>query len=243
MGDLIKSLRSKLAAGAPFTSGDLREAGVSNALAARYVRSGWLERLDRGVYQFAGDRLDRDRTLHFLEDRVSGLRVAGKTALARHGYLQNVAFRETTIVWAEGRARLPEWAQERFNLRFCVRNLFEGNLAFRGRVCRLPDMEEGPWVSVPEVALLEMLSEVGVTEGVEETRNIMESMRRLRSGRLSEAIASCRMVKAVRLCAVWARELSLDWADVAYAAVPESKRKGRWVGKLYDGSTLTLPEL
>jgi hypothetical protein len=243
MGNLIKSLRLKLASGAPFSSAELQEAGISNALAAKYVRSGWLERLDRGVYQFAGDCLELEKTLRFLEERVSGLHVAGKTALARHGYLQNVAFRETTIVWAKGRAQLPEWARTRFNLRFCVRHLFEGNLAFQDRVCRLPDREDGPWVSQPEIALLEMLSEVGVTEGVEETRNIMEGMVRVRPSRMCQAIAACKMVKAVRLCVLWAAEFKFEWAAAAREAVPTSKRKGRWVGKLDNGRTLTLTEL
>lgn len=243
MSNLIRNLRQKLKAGAPFSSDQLRELGVSNALAAKYVRSGWLERLERGVYQFAGDRLDKDRSLRFLEERVSGLHVAGKSALARHGYLQNVAFTERTIVWGEGRAQLPEWAEARFSVRFATRHLFNAGYPFEARVSRLPQVPEGPMVSQPEAALLELLSEVGVSEGVEESRNIMEGMFRLRPSHLSRAIESCRMVKAVRLCAVWAAELKLDWAEAARDAVPADKRKGRWVGKLYDGKTLTLPEL
>jgi hypothetical protein len=241
--NLIKSLRQKLTAGAPFSSRQLHEAGVSNALAAKYVRSGWLERLERGVYQFAGDRLDRDQTLRFLEGRMSGLHGAGKSALVRHGYRQNLAFDERVIVWCEGRAQLPEWAEENFRLRFGTRHLFDGNLPFADRVSRLPGALDGPMVSQPEPALLEMLSEVGVTEGVEESKNIMESMIRIRTSRMCRAITSCQMVKAVRLCAVWAAELKLEWAEAAGAAVPADKRKGRWVGTLNDGKTLTLPEL
>lgn len=243
MNNLIKTLRQKLDAGAPFSSQQLREAGVSNALAAKYVHSGWLERLDRGVYQFAGEALDRDRTLHFLEERVNGLHIAGKSALARHGYLYHLAFNEVTRLWGEGRAQLPGWVGERFDVRFSVRHLFDASFPIEERVSRLPDAPEGPLVSEPEAALLEMLSEVGVSEGVEESRQIMETMRRLRSGHISQAISSCCMVKAVRLCVHWAHEFKLGWAEAALAAVPEKQRKGRWVGKLRDGRTLTLPEL
>ena len=243
MRNLIKTLRQKLDAGAPFSSQQLREAGVSNALAAKYVHSGWLERLDRGVYKFAGDPLERDPSFRFLEGRLDGLHVAGKSALARHGYMYHLAFNEVTRLWGESRAQLPDWVRERFDVQFYVRHLFGVSLPFEGRVCRLPDAPEGPLVSQPEVALLEMLSEVGVTEGVEESRQIMETMRRLRSGYLSKAISACRMVKAVRLCVHWAQEFKLDWADSALEAVPGHQRKGRWVGKMRDGTTLTLPEL
>lgn len=243
MSNLIKNLRLKLDAGAPFSSQQLREAGVSNSLAAKYVQSGWLERLDRGVYQFAGDRLERDATLRFLEAKLNGLHIAGKSALARHGYRYHLAFKEVTRIWGEGRAQLPNWMSERFDLRFSVRHLFDASLPFADRVCRLPEAPEGPWVSQPEVALLEMLSEVGVSEGVEETRQIMETMSRLRVRYICRTIAACRMVKAVRLCVHWAKEFKLDWAEAALAVVPEKQRKGRWVGKLNNGRTLTLPEL
>lgn len=243
MSDLIKNLRQTFSAGAPFSSQQLHDVGVSNALAAHYVRSGWLERLERGVYQFVGDRLDQDRTLRFLEDRLPGLHIAGKSALGRHGYRQNVAFNETTIVWGEGRARWPAWAKKRFDCRYEIRHLFEKSYPHSERVSRLPERPEGPPVACPEAALLEMLSEVGVTEGVEETRNIMEAMVRVRPSHISRAVASCRMVKAVRLCALWAAELHLEWAESARAAVPAGKRKGRWVATLANGKTLTLAEL
>lgn len=243
MKNIIKTLRVKLPSGAPFSSQQLREAGVSNALAAKYVQSGWLERLDRGVYQFAGDTLELDATLRFIEKRLAGLHVAGKSALARHGYRYHLAFAEVTRLWGEDRAQLPEWVKERFDLRFSLRNLFYPSFPFEERVCRLPDTPEGPWVSQPEVALLEMLSEVGVSEGVEEARQIMETMRRLRERYISRVISTCRMVKAVRLCVHWAKEFKMDWAEAAWKAVPEKQRKGRWVGKMSDGRTLTLPEL
>lgn len=243
MSYLIKSLRAKLSAGAPFGAHELREAGVSNALAAKYVQSGWLERLDRGVYQFAGDRLDQERTLRFLEARVSGLHVAGKSALARHGYRHNLAFDESTLLWGEGRASLPNWVEERFRVRFGTRHLFDGALPLAERVGRLMDAPEGPMVSQPEIALLEMLSEVGVSEGIEESRNIMKSMVRIRRGAMCRAIEACRIVKAVRLCVLWAADFEMEWAEVARDAVPNTKRKGRWVGKLKDGSTLTLKAL
>lgn len=236
-------MRLQFPSGAPFNSAQLHNAGVSNALAAKYVHSGWLKRLEHGTYQFAGDELDKEKTVRFLEARIPGLHVAAKSAMERHGYRQNIAFEETTILWAEGRGQLPRWASEQFRFRFSVRHLFSSDLPIERRVGRLPDAPLGPLVSQPECALLEMLSEVGVTLGVEEARGIMEVVVRVRSSRMIEAVAACRMVKAVRLCVLWAEEFGFAWSDAVRAAVPKEKRTGRWIGRCADGTTLNLPPI
>jgi hypothetical protein len=62
---LIKTLQTSERRGAPIDFTTLRRHGISAALAHDYVKSGWLERLGRGVFMFAGDQLDRDATLRF----------------------------------------------------------------------------------------------------------------------------------------------------------------------------------
>lgn len=64
-------------------------------------------------------------------------------------------------------------------------------------------------MSVPERALLEMLSEVGLGQGIEEARYIMEGVRSSRVEVLTPLLKSCLLVKAVRLCVQWAEELNL----------------------------------
>ena len=243
MKNLIKNLRINLPSDAPFDSGQLHAAGVSNALAAKYVASGWLRRLDRGIFQFTGETLDADRTLRFLERRIPSLHLAAKTALDRHGYRHNVSFDETIVVWAEERSRIPEWTHKVLRMRFGIHRLFELDLPFECRVGRLADRPYGPLVSEPEYALLEMLSEVGVSQELDEARGIMESMVRIRPSRIERAIRSCQMVKAVRLCVFWAEAFGFGWSERARAAVTEDKREGRWTGRLRDGSYLTLPAL
>jgi hypothetical protein len=48
------------------------------------------------------------------------------------------------------------------------------------------------------------------------------------------------MVKAVRLCVVWAGELDLPWAAKAREAAEGKMGTGRWVARMKDGSTLIL---
>lgn len=67
----------------------------------------------------------------------------------------------------------------------------------------LPDQPEGVRVSVPERALLELLNEVGVHQGMEEAQNIVEGLRSLRPEMLALHLKHCQRVKAARLCVLW----------------------------------------
>lgn len=221
-------------------TGDLRQYGVSSASAHGYVKSGWLLRLGRGTFMFAGDTLGRDASLVFLGRKIPGLHVAGRTALAWQGFQQNMAHQETLCLQGEERGLLPGWFTERFPARYAAPALFDAELPAGFGLAVLPEAPTGPLVSGPERALLEMLSEVGVQQEAAEARGIMESMRQVRMKELAVLLKSCRMVKAVRLCVVWAEELGLTWAVAAREAAEGKLGTGRWIKRLKDGSTLIL---
>ncbi|HRQ87379.1 MAG TPA: type IV toxin-antitoxin system AbiEi family antitoxin domain-containing protein [Bacteroidia bacterium] len=238
--NLIKSLQIVEPRGAPLDSATLRGHGISSALAHDYVKSGWLERLGRGVFLFAGDRLERDATLCFLERRMPGLHVAARTALAWHGFRQNVAHRESLVLWGSRKGPLPSWFVERFPARYSAPRLFDDDLPAGWGLAPLAESPDGPMVSSPERALLEMLSEVGVHQAVEEARGIMESVRQIRSRQLAKLLSHCRMAKAIRLCVAWAEELGLPWAEQAREAAAHRTGGSRWIRRLADGHTLIL---
>jgi hypothetical protein len=236
----LKLLQSALPRGKPLDTADLAALGIYPELAYRYVKSGWLERLGRGMFMFAGDQLQRDRCLEFLGQRMPGFHVGGKTALAWLGLRHNVAFKETLSLWGTKQTRLPEWFGERFPSRYTTRSLFDAQLHAGFALNPLPESPQGVLVSDPERGLLEMLSEVGVRQGVEEARNIMELASSLRIDILVPLLRSCRQIKAIRLCAVWAGELELPWAGAASETVADRTGTSRWVTKLKDGRTLIL---
>jgi hypothetical protein len=238
--NLIKKLQVTAPRGAPLDSQKLESLGVSRALAHKYVKAGWLEKLGRGVFMFAGDQLSRDACVKYLATKIPDLHLAAKSALALHGFRQNVAFQETTILWGSQRAILPEWFQARFPSRYSNSPLFGEDLPTGYGLAPLPGSPKGPMVSAPERALLEMLSEINVHQELEEARAIMEGVRQLRSRHLQVLLAHCRMVKAVRLCVSWATELDLPWAVQARDAAAGNMGTGRWIGRLKNGNTLIL---
>lgn len=243
MPSLIKIVQKEFPRGAPFDSAALHELGISNDLINQYVRSGWLERLGRGVFMHAGDTLHRDATLVFLESRIVDLHIAAKSALARHGYQHNLSPVVVPIVWGTAPGRLPEWFTERFACRYSGRQLFDAGVDSGAGLLRLPEAPDGPLVAEPERALLEMLSEVGVHQELEEARLIMESMRHVRTKRLLYWIKACKMVKAVRLCAYLARQMGMPWSGKILDGIPDEKLRHRWVVRLPDSSTLSLPAM
>lgn len=218
----------------------LRDLGISPALASHYVRTGWLTRLGRGMFMFPNDELAVTPTLAVLARHVPGLHVGGKTALAWRGIRHNVATREKLILWGQDSRPLPAWLTQRFPSRYVARKLFDGDLATDFGVQPLPEAPHGPLVSVPERALLEMLSDVGTPhQGLEEARNIMEGVRTPRLDVLGTLLKHCTRIKVVRLCVQWAEELSLEWAAEA-RRLAGPRGRGRWLTRLPDGSTLVL---
>jgi hypothetical protein len=88
--------------------------------------------------------------------------------------------------------------------------------------------------------MLEMLGEVGRSQGVEESRNVMEGARALRPEVLTTLLKNTRSVKVARLCVQWAEELDLPWSTAARKAAAARWGRSRWVSRLKDGRVLIL---
>jgi len=238
--NLIKSLQTAFPRGTPFDHQQLATLGVSSALAHHYLKSGWLTRLGRGVFMFPNDTLRREDCLTFLSRRMTGLHVGGKTALAWRGIRHHLPAREPLTLWGDAKARLPEWFTQLFPARYTARHPFSPQLPKHFGLQPLPESPAGVLVSVPERALLEMLSEVGMRQEIEEARNIMEGTRSLRPEVLTTLLKNCHRIKVVRLSVGWAEELNLPWAGAARRAASRRLGRARWTARLKDGTLLVL---
>lgn len=236
----IKTLQGAFPRGTPFDSRQLRKVGVSPALAHHYLKSDWLARLGRGVFMFPKDTLRREDSLKFLSRHVEGFHVGGKTALAWRGIRHNLPAREPISLWGESKFILPPWFTGRFPARYTARKLFSPKLPRSFCLHPLPENPDGVLVSEPERALLEMLSEVGVHQGIEEARNIMEGIRSLRIDTLAKLLSNCQRVKTRLLCVAWAEELNLPWASAARKAAGTGNGRRRWTARFKNGTLLNI---
>ena len=240
---LIKRLQLGLHRGTPFDVATLERLGISAKAASYYAKEGWLVRLGHGVYAFPGDQLSPHGAVKFLQTKVKGLHVGGKTALALQGVQHNLALRETLVLWGEGRFVLPAWFTSMTPARYVSAHLFDWPTEkfAESTVTTPPGETEGLRVSTPERATLEMLYQVGTYEMLEETRNVFEGLRNFRTDVAGKLLACCTAVKAVRLFLKWSRETGLLDVEKLYAQFDiRVGSNRRWINRLPDGSLLTL---
>lgn len=236
----FKHALAELPRGEPLSTVALRKHGVTAFRASALARSGWLTHLGRGAYMLPGDTLTRDGCLAYLAQHESGLHVGSKTALAWRGIRQNVTFRETLTLWGEHPRRLPQWFTRRFPSRYQATQLFDTEFPKRFGLQPLPNGRPEILVSVPERALLELLSDVGKTQSLQEARQLVEGLRTLREKVFDKLLAHTIRIKVVRLAELLGKELDLPWAATAKR---HSQRIGggkRWVAVAKTGERLDL---
>lgn len=236
----IRRLLEALPRGEPVETSTLAEHGVSPQLASYLAKSGWLQHLSRGVYLLVGDQPSRDGCLKYLARRTPALHVGGKTALAWRGVRHNLATSEQLELWGDQPVRLPVWLTAYYPCRYQTTQLFDAGLPPDFGLQPLPEIPNGPLVSVPERALLEMLCNVGKHQSVEEARHLTESLRNPRPDVLDTLLTHCTRIKVVRLARQFADELELPWAKIVH---PHSQRMGsdrRWMLRTRSGELLSL---
>lgn len=237
----LKLLYTRLAPGTPLTSEDLAALGISADLAVHYVRAGWLTRLARGVYCRPNDTLALYPSLLLLQRRFDGLHVGGKTALDWYGVRQYVSPQPVLHLYGWSAARLPEWFTERFTAEYHRKRLFDEPPNDPLHAGPFEKRDGAPRVSVPERALLEMLSEVGVRQPLQEARELTEGAYSLRADVLRDLLQRCNSVKTVRLCLQLGRELALPWASKLDTAHLPTGSDRAWVSRSSEGLLILKP--
>lgn len=237
----LNALYTRLAPGTPLTSEDLVALGISADLAVHYVRAGWLTRLARGVFCRPNDAPVLHPSLLLLQRRFEGLHVGGKSALDWYGVRQYVSQQPVLHLYGWTAARLPEWFTERFPAEYHRKRLFDEQPAALLHVGPFERRSGAPQVSAPERALLELLSEVGVRQPLQEARELVESAYSLRADVLRELLQHCTNVKTVRLCLQLGREASLPWAAKLDPATLPTGSDRSWVSRSTDGLLVLKP--
>ncbi len=240
-GSKLNTLYTRLAPGTPLTSEDLATLGISADLTVHYVRSGWLTRLARGVYCRPNDTLTLPPSLLLLQRRFDGLHVGGKSALDWYGLRQYVSQQPALHLYGWTAGRLPEWFTERFPAEYHRKRLFDEQPGALLYVGPFEKRSGAPQVSAPERALLELLSEVGVRQPLQEARELVESAYSLRAGVLRELLQHCTSVKTVRLCLKLGREGSLPWAAKLDPTKLPTGSDRPWVSRSADGLLVLKP--
>jgi hypothetical protein len=237
---LFRQALASLPRGAPLSTQLLQERGLSAKQVVRLAEGGWLRRLGRGVYLLPGDELNRDAALAWLGTQVPGLHVAGKTALGWRGVRHNLSFKERLVLWGDVPTTLPDWFTEVFPAAYQATHLFDDTLPAAVGLAPLPGGRADLLVSAPERAVLELLSDVGKSQGLEEARHLVEGARSLRMDIMDTLLGHLKRIKVARLAHAFADDLGLSWGELARR---HSERLGggrRWVSATKTGERLNL---
>ncbi|MDP3332349.1 MAG: type IV toxin-antitoxin system AbiEi family antitoxin domain-containing protein [Methylotenera sp.] len=236
----FKNLLGTLPRGEPLGTDYLKKKGLTSVHASYLAKHGWLTHLGRGVYMLPGDTLTREGCIAFLSQQIPGLHVAGQTALSWRGIRHNISFRDHIALWGEKRVQLPEWFLSRFDCTYQATALFDPKLPENLGLQALPGGSPSLLVSVPERALLELLSDVGKTESLSEVKLVVEGLHSLREPVLDTLLKHTTRVKVIRLARMLADELDLPWAKLAQKHSERSGNGSRWVAVSKNGERLDL---
>lgn len=238
--NLFRKLLPVLPRGSPLGTAWLLDHGLTAKQAARLADDGWLNRLSRGVYLLPGDTLDRDACIAWLSAAVPGCHVAGKTALAWRGVRHNIPSREPLTLWGDRPCALPAWFTSEFDARYQAIHLFDNDMPPELGLAPLPAGRSDVMVSTPERAVLELLSDVGKRQSMEEAGHLIESFRSPRLQVFEALLSHLTRIKVVRLAYQFADEFDLPWKALARH---HSERLGggkRWVSVGKTGDRLNL---
>lgn len=227
-------------AGVPVSTQELEENGISAHQASYLARHKWLTHLGRGVYLRPGEEPKQEESVAFLCKKISGLHVGGKTALSWRGIVHHIAYKEKLHLWGQKPVRIPNWFANHFKCDYQVTKLFNEKLPKDFGLQPAPNCSPDVKVSVPERALLELLSDVGKTVSLEEAGQITEALPSLRESVLDTFLTHCTRIKVIRLAYKLAEETDQPWKELA---LKHAKRAGggeRWQAVLRTGERLDL---
>jgi hypothetical protein len=231
----LNTLFAHWAPGSPVASEDLAKRGISADLAVHYVKAGWLVRLAHGVYSRPSDSLSLHPCLKFLERHIQGLHVGGKTALDWYGVRQYVSQRPVTHLYGWKTAKLPDWFTKTFISDYHRKRLFKEEPNKLLHAGPFEKQTGAPLASEPERALLELLSDVGVRQSLQEARELAQGAHTLRSDVLRELLRTCTSIKTVRLCLQLGKEFALPWVTKLDPAELPLGSARPWVSRSAEG--------
>nr|WP_057926890.1 type IV toxin-antitoxin system AbiEi family antitoxin domain-containing protein [Burkholderia ambifaria] len=236
----LQRLMEEAPRGQPLDTEMLKDMGVSPALATYMVKAGWLQRLSKGAYLLTGDSPNREGIVAYLSRRVPGLHVGGKTALDWQGERHNIDLRAKTILWAQKPYEIPSWVEEHMHYAFQTTQIFDDALPYDAGLKPLANGNPHVLVSVPERALLELASDIGKGQSMEEAVSLMASLRNIRPCVLEQFMTHCKRVKVLRLVRDLGRSGDYSWGADLQRHVDRVGAGKRWSNVNKDGERLTL---
>ena len=221
--DKLKNVLEAVPAGFVVDTAWLEAHNVSRFLSRRYIDSGWLERLERGVFRRPTPQptpLDWQTCLLSLQHIMQyPVHAGGSTALSVMGHIHYLPLGAARTVWLYGDT-MPSWLGR---IKLDVPLTMRGASLFSEPGLGLTESKSAsgtplPWgwamrVSTPERAILEALDELPQHESFHNLDVVFEGLTTLSPRRLAALLNSCQKIKVRRLFFVFADRHNHAWLE------------------------------
>ena len=145
---IIKGVLSTFSKERAISSHQIRRASVSNELAYRYFKSGWLKRLERGVFVFSWESSTKMGACNFWRNDI-WISISGENSSFMAGIDPQLPFSMIPTLESKD-VKIPVWFRKRCPCLYTSRQLFEEPITQTTAASNLSDKHGNVPVSEPE---------------------------------------------------------------------------------------------
>ena len=209
----LNSLTKKWPKSVPLTTSYLKKQGYSYQLLHRYEKSGWIVSMGKGAYARAGDTVSWAGAVHTLQKELKlPIRLGGISVFNLAGYGHYLSYKDRVHLFGVSRKSLPRWFLP-------LMNKYDILLEPAGQLGDIPPNELSDFsfgdfsiaASPPELAYLEMLSQVPGRINFQEASEITAGLNTLRSVHIQKFLEISRSVKVNRLALYFGDFFTHPW--------------------------------
>ena len=192
----------------------LGQKGVGQNLAYEYFKNGSLEKHGPGIYSRKNEKLKWAGGIRLLQEELQKkIHVSGRTALELHGHAHYVVMGNKTIVYLSTYSKegIPKWFKE---IDFDCEFKFTSSVLFSEDDELTEYKDELGFcfdISSRELAILELLSNLDLSNTFETAENYMNGLRTLRHEIMQDLLEKCTSVKVKRVFLYLSEKLELPF--------------------------------
>lgn len=225
----------------------LADRGFERPLVDYYLRSGALTPVARGAYRRAGPPLKWEHVVYSLHELGYAAHVGGRSALEFQGFAHYLLMQGVKQIHLYGVDKLPGWVSKLeapYQLTLHKTQLFDAPVAEAVTTKPFGHWDWPLRYATPELALLEMASEVKQATDFEVLDKLFESATSLRPQLIMSLLKNCHQVKAKRVFLWFAERHGFAWfkrLDVKAVNLGSGKRVVQKGGALDNKYQITVP--
>lgn len=211
MGTKINNLRRQIPSNGIMLTSWLEKSGFSRSEVHDYMKSGWLQRISTGVYQFTGDTPSLYGILASYQKQVDlKYHIGAASALELKGFSHYITMgKPTAVVFSPVKPPLPRWLNDT-ELDMNLMEVASKVLGSAG-IEQMDYQGQTLTVSSPERAIMECILLSPSRYDLMDVFYLMEMLTSLRSGLVQQLLENCTSVKIKRMFLYMAEKAHHRW--------------------------------